>query len=338
MIPYESQPAPKQPENAKEIHHHHYHGRHGFNFGRFLLAVLVIIFGLFLIARNTGWLPSDLAIDWTLVWPIFIIIAGLSLMSGRGWLNVSLGILSLILVFSALGFMFIAGPGGNSYRGPWGMMEWRNRDDNLLSRQDFSVALDESADKGYVEIQAGGSEIDLVGGTDDMVEGSFGSSASDLVIDSQVDNGLQRVVLSAPVRGMMMGLRRASGLDAKITHRLPIDLRISAGASDMRLDLTRVVLDSLSLDAGASDIGLSLGDKSGLTEVDISAGASSIEIEVPKDSGVQVSISSALSSGDFPGFIQADPRTYKTDNYESAKKIINIRLGVGLSSVSIKRK
>ena len=69
---------PIKPESAeervKEVHHHHYHRSSGFNFGKLLFGLIIVVFGLAFLARNMGWLPYDLRIDWSLFWPIVVIL------------------------------------------------------------------------------------------------------------------------------------------------------------------------------------------------------------------------------------------------------------------------
>lgn len=327
-------------EKVREVHHHHYHARSGFNFGRLLFGLVVIIFGLAFLARNTGWLPHDLYIDWSLFWPIIVIMIGLSLMSGRGWFSLLFGFMVTLLVLAVIGVMFwgrMGGPiGPGMMRGWYG--DWR-RDAPQSQNQDFSIAKEAEAKRADITIRGGAGLITVQGGTDLLAEGKLISNFSTVSTSSKMADGKQEAVVEAyGDGGMMMSRGWKNDLTAAITQQIPVRLKVDGGAASLQLDLTRVIAEAVEVNTGASKVDLALGDKAADSKVYINAGASSVDIELPKSLGAKVTMKSALTSSDLPGFEKIGDNTYATKGFDSAEKKVELNLELGVSSVRINLK
>jgi len=109
------------------------------------------------------------------------------------------------------------------------------------------------------------------------------------------------------------------------------------GAADMNLDLTNYIIDTISVDAGASSIKMKLGGKSPCTHVSLNAGASSIKVDVPEEAGCQINSESFLISRNFKGFDKKADRMYQTSNFNSSKKKIYITIETAVSSIEVNR-
>jgi hypothetical protein len=80
-----------------------------------------------------------------------------------------------------------------------------------------------------------------------------------------------------------------------------------------------------------------LGDLSELTRLNIDAGASSIEVKIPQDSGCELHTSTVLSSRDIEGFDKIEGGLYRTSNYSSASNKVIIEVDAAVSSLEIRR-
>lgn len=73
-----------------------------FNIGRFFVGLAIIFFGLALLAQNAGWVNiNTLNLSWSNLWPVFLILIGLSMLSSRGVIGTVVGILFALLVLLA---------------------------------------------------------------------------------------------------------------------------------------------------------------------------------------------------------------------------------------------
>ncbi len=320
-------------EKIREIHHHHYRNR-GFNFGRLLFGLIVIMFGLAFLARNAGWLPYDISVDWSLLWPIAVILVGLSLMTGQGWASLVIGVVVTLGVLFLIGSMFWRGPIGfgpsmMGWRGDW--QERRQLSDSVS----YAIAKEPEAKRGEIAIRGGAGRIKVQGGAERLIEGVLVSNFAQVSTSSKVIDGRQVAAVEAWGQGGMMMGGWKNDLSAAITKDIPVDLAIDGGAASLELDLTRVVAESVKINTGASSVDLALGDKAANAKVDINAGASSVDIEVPKNVGVKAVLKSALTSADLPGFEKLGDDTYATKDFDKAEKKVELNLELGVSSVKI---
>ena len=94
-------------ERGKEIHHHHYYysreTRHRVsNFGKLFFGLLLLFFGIAYLAKSLGLAQFNINFTWTAIISVLVIVAGLSMISFRGWLG---GAIGLILVFILAGIV-----------------------------------------------------------------------------------------------------------------------------------------------------------------------------------------------------------------------------------------
>ena len=73
---------------------------------------------------------------------------------------------------------------------------------------------------------------------------------------------------------------------------MEVDIEISAGATDLALDLRDLNVRNLKVEAGASDIRVWLPADAGQTYVDIAAGAAKVELLAPDNVAVHIDIAS----------------------------------------------
>ena len=115
------------------------------------------------------------------------------------------------------------------------------------------------------------------------------------------------------------------------------DLDFDLGAASVNFDLSPFKTERVTIDMGAASLKLKLGDRAAETRLDLNAGASSIEIEVPEDAACEIKTDVNLSSKHFDGFKSINDDTYRTDNFDNAKKKIYISIESGVSSIKVTR-
>ncbi|MFB3057526.1 MAG: hypothetical protein ACE1ZQ_10245, partial [Ignavibacteriaceae bacterium] len=115
------------------------------------------------------------------------------------------------------------------------------------------------------------------------------------------------------------------------------DINIDGGAAAMNLDLTKFKIENIDVGMGAASLDVKLGTLSEETRLNIEAGASSINISVPKDVGCQVKTDDVLSSKNLYGFIKIKSGLYRTAEFDEASKKIFIEIDCGVSSINVRR-
>lgn len=137
--------------------------------------------------------------------------------------------------------------------------------------------------------------------------------------------------------GIKLGDNFKNNVDFSLNTNPVWDLNFDCGAASMNFDLAEFKVKSIDIDMGAADLKLKIGNKYPETKIYIDAGASSISLKIPKDSGCELIADAVLSSKNFEGFKKIDSNKFRTENYESSDNKIYIELNCGVSSVSVER-
>lgn len=310
---------PAGQENIREVHH--YHDRRGFNFGRFFLGLILVLIGFLYFARAAGWVPADFSLDWSAIWPLLIIVLGLSMLTRGGWLSGMVGGIVTLLVIAAIILLIIGGQSGGQE----------------VRSQDISIERDSAAARAEVTVKTGAGTIDIAGGTDQLAEGTLESNILSVERDVRTRDGVQVAKISTTGSWRGWG-RLTNDLRLKLNENLPLKLSLDVGAARSAVDLSAINSEAVDINMGASSLDLALGNKPDSASVNVKAGASSVHISVPESSGVRLHIVSGISSRELTGFIKTGDRDYETEGYDSASKKINIDANLGAASFSIVRR
>ncbi|PIS40395.1 MAG: hypothetical protein COT26_03470 [Candidatus Kerfeldbacteria bacterium CG08_land_8_20_14_0_20_43_14] len=310
---FEKKPEPEK-SVVKEIHHHHY-GRKGP--GRFFFGLFVIIVGLMFLGRAAGWLPQDIHINWSWVWPLVIIFIGLSILSCRGWFSWISGSIITILVLLLVAWMIFGNLG----------------DKNLINQE---VGFDKSANvtRAVVNLKTGATKLNIKGDSSKLLTGNFGSYNLDLKQQEETKDNVQNITLETTSSWKWFTSSKNT-IDLQLTNDLPVSLNIDSGASDMDLDLTNIMAKVVDVDTGASTFNLTLGDKADLVSINVDAGASTINITLPKILGAKINIDADATAKNLTDFDKIDDKTYESKGYAAATKKVNLDFSQGASTLNV---
>ena len=214
------------------------------------------------------------------------------------------------------------------------------RDD--VEQADISIPLD-SASRATVRFHHGAGQLQVNAGTvgGDLITGSFGGGLDERVrrVGGEVEADL-RVPKNLSSRLLVPGLWRwGRTLDwtVGLSPEIPLALEFETGAGKTELDLTKLLVNDLRVQTGASSTQITLPENAGLTQVKIGAGAAEIGIRVPETVAASIRIAGALSD------IQVDedrfPRMsggYQSADYETAPNRTEITIEMGVGSVRIR--
>ncbi len=206
-------------------------------------------------------------------------------------------------------------------------------------RKPAPVVIRESRDgsaKADISIKFGAGElrIDSLKESDNLFEGTF-LLKPDKVINKSRD--LTRVEL---IRSNWMFpsflTRYGDNWHVSLTDKIPINLRLSTGASRIFVDLRDNLVEVIELNTGASDVTLQFPRASGVTKAIVKGGATSIRLEVPRDVAARIKSTGALGSlnVDEKRFPRTDGEFLSPD-FESAQHKVDIEISTGVSSVTV---
>lgn len=285
-------------------------------------GLLLVTIGVLMLVSNFGLVDVRWGELWRL-WPLLVIAGGLSILSST---HLLWRILSVVFILLIIGLIALVGTGTVQ------------TDRGKVSEQTTSVDRQAEASSAMIDIDAGATKLTV--SSEDMneiVEAKLWSDTLELEKKSEFNNGVQRVNVSTHTPNNWWVAPRQNDLDIKLTEQLPLSLVVDAGASSINLDLSRVNLTVLKLNAGASSSDVTLGAVAKNTSVDIDSGASSLTLRIPQDSGVLLRFDGGLSSKNFADLREVSENEYRSNNYETAEHRIEIKLDAGLAKVDIFR-
>ena len=285
-------------------------------------GVILVTIGVLLLLSNLGVLAVDWSNVWRL-WPLFIVVTGFSILATTHWIW---RLLSVVVVLGALaGVLWFAT--GNY-----------EESDNAARTQQTSVQVEDGVRQVDVELSAGASRIE--------VDSHEGGNLADVKLESNGleidkresrDGDTQRVELSADRDRSWWLMPDKNTWNVSVTERLPLSFTVDAGASSIDMDLSNTMLRNLKVDSGASSLDIKLGSKEAKQSVKIDSGASSIKLRLPKNSGVSLKLDGGLNSKNLADLKEVSEDEYRTDNYDSAVKTIDITADAGVASITIER-
>lgn len=266
--------------------------------GKIIWGTVLVSLGVILLLANFGVLSIDWSAIWQL-WPIAIIVAGLSVMALRGWIGVVVSIVAAVVI---VGLMLLVLTGN------------ANQQLTMQSRDFYVDQPAQDINKAEVSVDAGAGSLVIGSHSDkEIVKGNLKSNWQKLNIDTNDSNGMQRVNLSLDGDGSWWRGGVKNDLSLSLSRDLPIILNVDVGAADVRADLSLVNTELLTLESGASNIWLKLGDKQASSRVTIDTGVSSLRLQVPEQSGIKLVINDGLSNQDLPeGYEEVSESIYQS--------------------------
>ncbi len=307
----------------------------------------LIIIGSLLVARNLGMVDFDW-FNIIRLWPLLFILWGLSVLPIRD--TIKTGILVIILggatwfvlesprttepwdIFSQFNYH-----GHNSYKK--GFDSGEATADFMLNRQHITIPYADTIQNARFDLDAAAGEFTLRDTSSYLLSfyrsGIYGAGYQYSVNRSGHDATIK---FSEKEEGHVFF---RSHNHKKVTIALnpsPVwEINLEAGASSVDYDLSKFKVRKVSLDGGAGSFNITLGEKYPNVKVDIDAGASSLTLRVPENTGCDLEITAVMSAKNMPGFDKISSGHYQTENYDSAKNKIHLNVDAAVSSFRIIR-
>lgn len=297
--------------------------------GRYFWGLLFVLIGTLALLANFNVVDIYLGNLWYL-WPLAVIALGVSLLRFRGiwWKIVSI----LFLLFSL------------------GLIAWVVVDESSVDRFDRAgdsakqvqeIAYDSAVALFDLTIKANTTSlhVDSFGGDSAFATAKLSGTSMQLKTNSTRANATLQANISTEADGLLWfhGLNK-NNLDVSLHRSVPTKLTIDSGASRVSADLSQVRLENLDIRAGASEINATLGAVSDISNITIDAGASSVTLRIPKNSGVKIVLDGGLAKSDFDDSIQSTgENTYESADFQNAANKISIAAKIGAGSFTIER-
>lgn len=295
---------------------------------RFIIGLTIFGLGVFLLLDN-----FDLvAVNWVYVsqfWPALLIIWGVSLLSSKPAAQYLLALLATLAVLSTAILGVQSG--------------WLKEPAMPSAEQSSLTAnyLPENEEATLV-LAAGAGTFSFENKTDYLVEANAFSTVGRFELSQSGTTVNPKISISQDASHLMWNPARWGNQKNILNvalHESPVwSIAAHVGAAKNNFDLSNFKIKKFDLDTGASDTTLTLGDAYKETAVQIKAGASKINIRVPKNSGVEIQTDLGASSKSFGDLIEVEEdELWQSANYNEAVNKIMISVNAGASNVKLEQ-
>ncbi len=293
---------------------------------RLFLSSLLIGLGVFLLLDRFGLSPGQ----WLQIgnlWPIALVVLGVWVLD-RGHKLGKVPVVLLGLICASFVGIFI----------DWLSGEGANQGEYPHNATVFTRPMNDSTHRGSFRLEAGAGTYIVDGPTDRLIDAVVHASSGHFVLDAErIEQSEDLHLVQEGGRSTWLFSRWGNRVRAKFNPDIPWDFGFSTGASRLDLDLSAFHVERVSIESGASEIRLRLGDKSPDTRCSITAGASSIRVFVPQSTACEIEADTPLSHKNFKGFVRTPEGRYRTENFSTAENRVFISIQAGVSSLSVSR-
>jgi hypothetical protein len=268
--------------------------------------LVLIALGVVFLLANAGYVGEGALRRLVELWPIALVLIGLDILVRDR--STAVALVVEVAVIAASVVYAVAGPAT-------GLVPLGTHSTSVGRLDATSLALTVNYGAGRLTMHSGTSELVAVS-----------SSREDVRVEDVRHSGSSAVVTISPTSDQFP-INTDRTWDVVIPSDIPVALTANVGAGEFRFGLRDVKLDSARISGGASDLVITLPKPSGDVPVTISAGASSITLEIPPGVDYRVRTTGGLNS---VNGIEASA------GYAAATDRLTILVTSGASSITIR--
>jgi hypothetical protein len=295
---------------------------------RGLVWPLILIFvGVVFLLVNFGLIPPVSVFALMSLWPLILVMVGIDIAFGRRWPLAALGTnVAIVAASVALIAYGTVSPFGFGPFVAFGSGTPGVRSIDLPRAEQKTMSL---------RVSAGAARLELKGGATSLVHAE--SDQEDLRVrdTSRTTDKAEIRVDQGPsaTGGFRIGPTNASRVTMNIASDVATSLTVDGGAGEFVIDARDMRLTDAKVSVGAASLVLTLPQPTGDVAFSISAGASSIIVEVPDTVEARITTSGGLTSthrqnARFDGS--------ETSGYATATNRVTVRISAGATSIVIR--
>lgn len=320
------------------------------------LGILILFTGVVALLASLNVFDFHWSIAWGL-WPMILIICGIALLPLHEYIKCGILVLALALgcvLYHVENQKYNGNPISRFFNRHFTTWNWddddeyddeyadNDDDDNSSATADFAefqhfaepyqevakASIDIDFGAGNLQMKAPCAELATVDIESNFVKYSFRSEKGD---DSTA------IYINGKTTAKNLGKENTNDIDFALCTQPLWDLSIDMGAADADLDLSLYKMGNIEINGGACNLDLKLGDNGCDTRVDISTGASDIDIKVPSSVDCKINLESAITGKTFLGFEKVENGVWQTPGFGQNEHQIIIDMSSALSDISIER-
>ncbi len=294
--------------------------------GRLFWGTFLIGLGAVMLFGRLGWVSLTMPALWKL-WPLALVFWGAAVLTRGTRVAPVAGALAGVTLAVVLGGLISAVFGSESTAAT-----------SAGYSQDFTQPYAPGLHRASFKFESGAGSFTAEGSTDQLVSASVRSEFGHYALRSERVDRVEDVSLTMEgEKNAWAFSRSANRVALKFNADVVWDMRFSVGAAKMDLDLSGLNVERLTVESGASQVRIRLGDVADETRLTVTSGVSDVRVLVPRGSACEITSTSPLSRKSFKDFTQSPEGTYRTENYLSSQKKIYVTLESGLSQLRVVR-
>ena len=297
-------------------------------------GLLFVGLGLLVLINNFTNIFMDWATIWKL-WPLTIVLIGLSILvkhqSGK---SVIAGLAAIVLALA----IFASFKTATQFFSNDFQIDFGDDAAQKIEESNFTENYDSLLTYATLNFNAGAGTFNILDTTSNLIyaktigyRNNYHLTRFDTDSSTNIDFDMGDKAI------FRFGDNYKNTVDINLNPRPVWDMNFDVGAASMDFDLTLFKTRDITVDMGAASIKMKLGSLNPETNLSVDAGASDINIFVPKESGCKIVTDGALSSKHFDEFKKIDSDNYQTENFSEAANKVYINIECGVSSISVER-
>jgi len=297
-------------------------------------GTLFIILGLLVLFNNFSAINVHWGNLWQF-WPVLLVLIGISMLVknkfGKSAVAGGAAILLALLLFTSVKLTtdFIKGDFELVLNGD---------EDYNYEITEYQESFDTTIAKAKLYLEAGLGSFDIGDTTSELIFVKTEGIGRNYKLTRRNYDNISKLKLKMKKTTFHLGKNKFKNrVEIALNENPTWDINIDGGAAAINLDLTKFKIENIYVGMGAASLDVKLGTLSDKTRLNIEAGASNIDILIPKEVGCQVRTDDILSSKNIYGFTKIKSDLYRTEGFYDAEKKIFIQIDCGVSSINIRR-
>lgn len=320
------------------------------------VGILILFTGVIALLSTLHVFEFHWSIAWSL-WPMILIICGIALLPLNEYLKSAILVLALgvgCVLYHVESRSYEGNPISRFINRHITAWDWDDDDDDYgddygnddSKKQEDQDALQEMGDqhfsepyhevaKASIDIDFGAGDLQLKHPCAELAKVDINSNFVKYSFRTERGEDKTSVFVTGKGKTKKLGRENQNDLDLALCVQPVWDLNLDMGAADADLDLSMYKMENITINGGACDLDLKLGDQGCDTYLDINTGASDIDIKVPASMDCRINLESAITGKDFKGFEKVERGVWQTPNFGQHEHRITIDLSCAVSNLSV---
>jgi hypothetical protein len=297
-------------------------------------GLLFVGLGLLVLINNFTTIFMDWSTIWKL-WPLTIVLIGLSILVKHQYGKSAIAGLAAIVLALAIfaSFKTAAHFVNNDFN-----LEFGDVADHEYTITEFTEQFDSTLQFATLNFDGGAGSFNIIKTTQNLIDATAEGMKNNFNLTRFDTDSSAKINLRMRHKSIFrFGENYKNNIDVALNPKPVWDMNFEVGAASMDFDLTEFKTKKIDVDMGAASITIKLGNLYPETKLSVDAGASDINIFVPKESGCKITTDGALSSKHFSDFEKIDSDNFRTENFSEAVNKVYIEIDCGVSSISVER-